>query len=312
MSTVRLGIVGATLTLVAGACLPDYSFTSPDATADVRDPADAGGTDTAVRADGSADQSTLGDVGSRDRSIADDAPDDSPADVVSGDAEPTSVSLQDCILLLHMDEASWSSPGDVKDSSGQGNHGTAQGTASTTPDGKFGGAGSFDGQGYLIIPNAASLQPTNALTYTAWVYPTALPSANWPYPGVIAKRVSYTQSVAFTMFIWTQNALYADVPGRFNTEAGLTNDSWYHLAVVYDGNAGRVKLYINGRPDPPFAAEPTLDPNDADLTIAYLPQGPGGLDPNGFFVGKIDEVAIWTRVLTDNEIWLLYNATGPL
>jgi hypothetical protein len=51
--------------------------------------------------------------------------------------------------------------------------------------------------------------------------------------------------------------------------------------------------------------------HSADLTVGYLPQG-AMLDPNGYFTGLIDEVAIWTRALSANEIQSLYKATGPL
>jgi hypothetical protein len=323
MSMIRRGVVGTTIGLIAGACLPDYSFTNPDAVSDATASADGeGGAEASLPMDGGADRTTMGDVGPPDGRVADAAPFDGPADTAPTDTGPGdtdlgdagTVSLQDCILLMHMDEPSWMAPGDVKDSSGQGNHGTAQQTATTSPDGgKFGGAGYFDGNGYVVVPNAPSLQPTTALTYTAWVYPTMLMPNTWPYPGVIAKRISYTQSVAFTMFIWNYNAMFADIPGgRYNTEAGLANDQWYHLAIVYDGNAGKATLYINGEPDPPFTADPTFEPNDADLTIAYLPQGAPPLDPNGFFIGKIDEVAIWRRALSESEIRALAHATGPL
>ncbi len=50
------------------------------------------------------------------------------------------------VLNLHMEEASWAGvAGEVKDTSGSGNDGTAVGTATTTPDGKIGRGGLFDG-----------------------------------------------------------------------------------------------------------------------------------------------------------------------
>jgi hypothetical protein len=242
--------------------------------------------------------------------------------IPSGDGEGGPVSLDGLVLLLHMDEPSWSGSASVKDSSPMHNDGTPQGTAGTTPNGKFGGAGLFDGQGYVIVPNADSLQPTQAITCAAWVYPTGLVTSNWPYPGIIAKRIGYSASSSYTMFIWTYNQLFGDLGGaRLDTEAGISNDQWVHLAVVFDGTAPpgqRAQLYINGVIDPsPQDAlvypNATLDPSDADVTVAYLPQGPGGgLDPNGFFIGRIDEVAVWSRALSQAEITALANATGPL
>jgi hypothetical protein len=222
--------------------------------------------------------------------------------------------LQDLVLLLHMDEPSWSGAGAVTDSSGHGNAGTVMGTVTPSTQGKFGGAGSFGGNGYINVPNSSSLQATNALTYAAWVYPMGLgpPDAASAYPGIIAKRYDYTTDVAFTMFIWFNNNVYGDVAGtRFNADAGLTDNQWYHVAVVFDGPNALATIYINGSPYPWNCTGTFVGMHNSDLTVGYLPQG-AGLDPNGYFIGLIDEVAIWTRTLSANEIESLYKATGPL
>jgi hypothetical protein len=287
-------------------------------------------------ADGSVDgnggpEASLDDAtqaeGGVDATVADASGGDVGLDgsIASSDAEGGSatVSLEGLVLLLHMDEPSWSGPASVKDSSPMHNNGTPQGTAATTPNGKFGGAGLFDGKGFVIVPNADSLQPTQAITCTAWVYPTGLVPSNWPYPAIVAKRLGDGISVSYTMFLWTYNQLFGDINGaRYKTDAGISNDEWVHLAVVFDSTAPsgqQVQLYINGvvSPAPENALQDPgamLGPSDADLTVGYLPQGTLSppLDPNGLFVGRIDEVAIWGRALSQAEITALVNATGPL
>jgi hypothetical protein len=78
---------------------------------------------------------------------------------------------------------------------------------------------------------------------------------------------------------------------------------WYHLAVTYDENKGIGKSYVNGvlKSDVtedgatrnPKSVEGPLQANDKDLLIGKY---------NKTFNGIIDEVVIYNRVLTEEEI----------
>ncbi len=234
----------------------------------------------------------------------------------SADSGNSPVSLQDCVLLMHMDEPSWSASTTVIDSSGQGNNGTLVGPAQTVAGGKFGRAAQFGGSGYVTVPDSNSLHPTTALTYAAWIYPTGFTSDSL-YPGIIGKRQAYADDSAFAMFLWTGNALWADIESNRSSSTGTipNNLGWYHVAVVYDGtlvdSTKRVSIYINGAFDSASTAGTSMSPHVEALDIGYLAQG-SYTDPNAFFVGLIDEVAIWNRALSAAEIAALYSATGPL
>jgi hypothetical protein len=227
------------------------------------------------------------------------------------------------VLLLLMDEASWSGPGAVKDSSGNHNDGTAHGSATTTAAGKLLGAGLFDGNGYVSVKSSPSLQgPTSALTYAAWIYPTGLGppggpdgGGEVPFPGIVAKRQDYGVDVAFTMFLWTGNQLWADLEdSRFSSNATFSNGQWYHVAVVYDGSlpsGARASIYVNGAFDSVHDAPAgSLGMHMADLTVGDLTLT--SFDPNERFQGRIDEVAVWTRALSAAEIQALYQANTEL
>jgi hypothetical protein len=311
------------LFLVFAACLPQYDFASPvedggiDSSSGTMDAQPAVGLDATV------------DVSSPPGDASVDAPRDAAVDApgdAGEDAAPP-VSLKDLVLLMHMDEPSWSGAGSVKDSSPQGNNGTPVGTANTTAVGKFGGAGKFDGSGYVDIPDAVSLHPTTALTYAAWIYPTDLLPANYPdadaftYGGIFSKRAAFQDHVEFTMFLWTADQLCADLQGttqapRFwSTGAPFQNNHWYHVAIVYDGAASNATIYINGAPIlPATSLDPSLSvPSPApDLLLGYLNPGAGNPDPKAYYVGLIDEVAIWLRALSAQEISALAHATVPL
>ena len=268
-------------------------------------------TDSATGADGAIDVASPGSDGSSD-APAGDAPHE--ATTLPPDSG-TAVSLTDCVLLMHMEEASWSGAGSVVDSSGTGNSGSPVGDATTTASGKFGRGALFSGTGYIDVPDSLSLHPTGALTYAAWFYSTGFTSDSL-YPGIISKRVDYANDVAFTMFLWTGNTLWGDLEGsRFNSSATFVNGQWYHVAIVYDGSIAdsnsRASMYVNGTLDSVHPAGTALSSHASDLTIGFLPQG-GRVDSTAYFIGRIDEVAIWNRALSAGEIQSLASATGPL
>ena len=59
--------------------------------------------------------------------------------------------------------------GNANDSKGS-NNGTATNVAFGRPYGKFGQGASFKGNGTIAVPDAASLDPTTAITVTMWLY----------------------------------------------------------------------------------------------------------------------------------------------
>jgi hypothetical protein len=216
---------------------------------------------------------------------------------------------------MHFEEASWSmKPGEVKDSSGLGNHGTASGstiTPSAAGQGKFGRAAQLDGFGAVVVPDAPSLRAETALTVTAWIYPTTIPGNG---PGIVSKRRGFGSDTAFALFLYDSPVeFFADVQGeddRFHGVVVFLPNVWHHVALVYDGSLAqgvRSSLYVDGQLDAvgvEHAAQ--IEPYTSDLLIGDLP---GGGD---HFVGLIDEVAVWTRALSPAEIQAVYSAPAPL
>jgi hypothetical protein len=62
---------------------------------------------------------------------------------------------------------------------------------------------------------------------------------------------------------------------------------------VYEG--GDQKLYVNGSLDASFKKSGTITVNEDNLTIGWV-------DNNRYFDGIIDEVMIWSRALTEEEL----------
>jgi hypothetical protein len=220
------------------------------------------------------------------------------------------------VLLLHFEEASWSmQPDEVRDSSGLGNHGAAATISITTAaQGKFGRAAKFDGTGGVVVPDAASLRPRVALTAMAWVNPTFIDENG---SGIVNKRRGFGSDTAFSLFLLrdagTGSHLFGDVQGEENRFASVTKfvvNDWAHVALVFDGSApasARSKLYVNGELDIASGeGSAQIEPYTSDIVIGDLVGG------GNRFTGLIDEVAVWTRALSAEEIQDVFKATGPL
>lgn len=258
------------------------------------------------------DDTAGADDGSLDDVVVPDSADDLALNDDLSNADGPGLPIGDSrVLLLHMDELSWNgTPGEVIDSSGAGNNGTAVGTATTTAGGKFGRAGLFDGSGSVTVPDASSIRPTAALTMTAWIFPT---SVGVGAQGIIAKRTAFDVDSAYGMFIDTDGELYIDIDtsnNRFSANTVFANNSWYHVAVVFDGTLSaeqRVRVYVNGVLDITASeSSSTIPAYTSNLNVGLLPNGGEG------FVGTIDEVSVWTRALEPTEIATLAAASGPL
>lgn len=210
------------------------------------------------------------------------------------------------VLLMAMDEEAWGGVSrEVRDASGQENHGVAIGGATTTAQGRFGRAGTFDGTSWIEVADEATLRPSSQLTISAWVRPTSLGSSD-SY-GIIAKREGFADQTSYALFLSTEGHLTCDLQledDRFAAETAIAVDRWTHVAVVYDGDlpeSERVRMFIDGElervaPETSTTIDPTFG---AQLRIGDLPNG------GQPFIGQIDEVAIWSRALEDEEIALL-------
>lgn len=79
--------------------------------------------------------------------------------------------------------------------------------------------------------------------------------------------------------------------------ATLTQSTWYHIVCWYDATNSQLGCAVNAG-TPSLASCGTPGTSNPDFTV-----GSG----NTFFQGAIDEVGVWTRVLTSQERIELYN-----
>jgi hypothetical protein len=177
------------------------------------------------------------------------------------------------------------------------NDGTVYGA--TWSAGNVEGALSFDGvDDYVSVPDSPSVDfsPTSPITIDLWAYRTASDSTMH----LIAKR-DYCGSINFQIAFDQNTGLhFVGNSGGVVTNADLPLNTWTHLAGTFDG-ANTFKFYINGLLA--GTGSGTLGPvNDFHLTI-------GKAGSCGYlFKGIIDEVEIFNRALSAEEIAAIYAA----
>ncbi len=165
---------------------------------------------------------------------------------------------------------------------------------------------SLDGDGdYVDISDSDSLDISgNEITISAWINTTRLDKRQ-----VIAAKTACGDNT----WLVEINPLDCDL-GILNfflnaggseeqvcSSGSINVGTWYHVAFIYDG-ANR-SIYINGQYDVSQADSGDIPTNNQPVRIGAWGtlEGCGGT-PNRYFYGKIDEVAIYNRALTPEEI----------
>jgi len=181
------------------------------------------------------------------------------------------------------------------------NDGTISGAICTT--GQVGKALEFNGYDFVAVPNDKSLNPSTYITVEAWIYPTSFDSNRafvtkkwddgWPYPYVVYQLCALNDTAYPAFTVRMDDG--AKMPYIDSTD-WLPTYEWIHLTGTYDGET--LNIYVNGE----LKGEKTevsglIDIRPTSLYIGYV-EG----STNNYFYGKIDEVAIYNRALTPEEI----------
>jgi uncharacterized protein (TIGR02145 family) len=207
----------------------------------------------------------------------------------------------------------WGFNGNAQDGSGNGNHGTVNGATLTTD--RFGNqnaAYNFNGvNNWIQVQDHVSLRP-NHITMSAWFN---LANLNGSY-SIIAK--TNTQNASGEQYIlgvdflsnWKPNFQIKQgsncQPGynwqRLILNTSYSQNNWYHIVCTYDGTT--LKIFQNGQI------------NSTNLVLnGVIDNCQGGTLNFGtfwanccFFDGKLDDIGIWNRALTPQEITNLYTS----
>jgi hypothetical protein len=217
-----------------------------------------------------------------------------PALVVPQDPETGNLSL-----LYRME-------GDVTDSSGKGNNGTAQGNPIYV-DGPvgYGKALQFEGvDDHVELPIGTLISTMSSCTVATWVNLNTTNTGSW-------ERVFDfgTSSTAGYMFLSPRQSTngtmrFAITTGTNTGEAGVNSPTalpagWHHVAVAIDGTAKTLQLCLDG--EVVAGGETAVLPKDLGKTTQNW-LGRSQWSSDAFFAGILDDFRIYTRVLTTGEV----------
>lgn len=174
-------------------------------------------------------------------------------------------------------------------------------TGVTPQAGAHGTALAFDGSSWLDAGSPKELQITGSQTIAFWINPTVLDARRNPF----AK--SYVAEGTMTLEISGGLSYFWGTTGKPYTSFGLSDPlvikQWSHVVLVRDLTTMRMAWYKNGKLSNEGAAAFAVSAVSPDPV--YI--GKGYTMP---FIGLLDDIGIWPRALTAQEIQALYTATA--
>lgn len=198
----------------------------------------------------------------------------------------------------------WPFCGNANDQSGNNNNGVVNGASLTTD--RFGNTNSaynFNGTSNKInFGTSQSLINLSQFTYSVWINR----SVNCGNDAIVISNYGGN---------WAGNLLFGKVINNgdaqirlhkqnlsINSSSSISDNQWINLVAVKDNST--LKLYKNG-----LLIQTTDISNFGsvnNISFPFVIGGAGWSDSN-YFMGKIDDVGVWNRALTPQEISQLYN-----
>ncbi|NIM47334.1 MAG: hypothetical protein GTN40_04225 [Candidatus Aenigmarchaeota archaeon] len=165
-------------------------------------------------------------------------------------------------------------------------------------NGSYGSALSFDRiDDYVEVPDSETLKiATGELTIEAWVNPNYMPTGR---ATIVAKYGQPRWSLHYDGEDWEEEfGFYInDVRIVQKTYGTLSWGQWYHVAVTFSEADDTAILYVNGVPEDTDTSVTDSLPLDGNIYIARP-----FYTPSYMVNGTIDEVRIYDKVLTQQEI----------
>jgi len=213
------------------------------------------------------------------------------------------------VLYMPFEEGSGAKTRDV---SGNGNEGSLMGGIKWTNDGKFGKALEFNGtDSQVLIKSSASLQPAESgFTIEAWI--KADPGSQ-QWARVVDKFYGTGYCFGRRGGDPVIGAEFGGNPNSFASTTEVFDNKWHFVALVRDIKSveglkiSQLKIYVDGKKENEIVA-PNANVKNLDTTPVRIgagdqccAEGPPE-DVAYFYKGVIDEVRIYRKALTENEI----------
>lgn len=228
------------------------------------------------------------------------------ASVIVGTTASTTLSSLDDGLVGH-----WTFDGDavsgttVTDVSGNGNNGTMV-NGPTKTIGRIGQGMSFDGNNDYISTTDIDYGTGNTISISAWIKFSSC-TADGTICFIVSKG-QYIGSSPYSLFVTDTQKIGFSVRENagnvFYSSDTYNDDNWHHIGVSFDGS--KAIIYVDGIK---IGTSATYSPlNNNELVII----GGDDADPtNRPFAGSLDDVRVYARTLSADEVYRLYTLGKP-
>ena len=174
-----------------------------------------------------------------------------------------------------------------------------------TTAGKYGGAYEFDGEDdYIQVADDASLNITDGITISAWIKTNDASATQ----EIIAKDEHFiTHATNVYGVVVTSSKIRFGVGNgttedEIQTDETISANTWYHVAGTW--NPTEICIYLNGKKK---CQSSTIDKIQTRATDLFIGKNNDATYPRPFN-GTIDEVRIYDRALSEEEIRYLYTS----
>ncbi len=209
----------------------------------------------------------------------------------------------------------WPFNGNANDESGNGNNGTVNGATLTTDrNGVANKAYSFDGgNDFISVSHNQALNlpgNNNSFSFSLWIKPN---QTNQQELNILSKGsgTGMNSNDVYILSVYNQDKIGLELANFPNASWTYSNDpiifdEWNNIVVVYENNLNVAQFYFNGL----YVSQqqyPFIPSSNGDNQSLFF--GKQGYNCNcNFMNGLLDDIGIWNRALTQQEITALYNS----
>lgn len=202
----------------------------------------------------------------------------------------------------------WTLDGNLNDSSGNNLNATNSGATPTNgQNGQANGAYSFNAS-YIVLPSSSLLNlSASDITVSAWIDLTSAPASTWN--DIIAGNgndwgVGIQDDATGNPLLKMTQVSKIDAP---NSTTKITLNTWHHVVVAFKGSSPyTVSYYLDGASDGSSVWSNSYLPFTASTKT--IGTRSSGTTTSIYFHGSLDDIRVYNRVLSAQEVQALYAA----
>lgn len=175
-------------------------------------------------------------------------------------------------------------------------------------------------QSYMTVPNfttafTSAASTASSFSISVWVSTTSTGVNYYPVGSGINANGPFTAQASGTNARFSMRDSSGTLYTLTTSDAPISADTFFHIAYVWDGTASsteRMKLYVDGAPNTsasiagPSSLQTSGTSFNSNLLIGSYRSNPVTQGTDLY----LDEIALFTRALSDDDIKLIYDSTN--